>query len=260
MNLGLLQETLSSLPLGGIRFFDSIGSTNDEALKWASEDAPDLSLVVSDEQTAGRGRSDRKWFTPAGSALAFSLILRPSDVELEHPTRITGLGALAVIESLRFLSGVSQIKWPNDILIDGKKVAGILVESNWLGNTLDGYVLGLGVNVLKSSVPTLENIAFPATSIEDNSDGKTIDRVELLKGILSALIKWRNKLGEDVFTKAWENSLAYRGERITVSRDGQSPKTGELIGLNPSGNLQIRTLNGEMQEIHFGEIHLRPVL
>jgi BirA family transcriptional regulator, biotin operon repressor / biotin---[acetyl-CoA-carboxylase] ligase len=260
MDLGLLQETLSSLPLGAIRFFDSIGSTNDEALKWASQDALDLSLVVSNEQTAGRGRSGRKWFTPGGSALAFSLILRPTDAELEHPTRITGLGALAVTDSLRFLSRLPQIKWPNDILIDGKKVAGILVESNWLGNKLDGYVLGIGVNVLKASVPPHENIAFPATSIEDNVDRGSIDRAELLKGILSELVDWRTKLGDDEFLQAWENSLAFRGQRIIITRDGQSPITGELIGLERSGNLRILTPQGEMQEIHFGEIHLRPVL
>ena len=78
MNEHSLKKTLSKLNIGGLRYFDSIGSTNDEALAWATAGAPDLSIVIADEQTQGRGRLDRKWFTPKGSGLAFSLILRPS--------------------------------------------------------------------------------------------------------------------------------------------------------------------------------------
>jgi len=260
MDQTLLTDTLSSVPLGGIRYFDTIGSTNDEALDWAAKGAPDLSLVISDEQTAGRGRSGRKWSTPTGSALAFSLILHPTSAELAHSSRITGLGALAVTDALRYLGLDPEIKWPNDILIDGRKVAGILVEANWLGNQLDASVLGIGINVMRASVPPSENINFPATCIEEKVDRRSIDRVKLLKEILSALIDWRKKLGQDEFMQEWEKSLAYRGQQILVSRDGGAQISGELIGLGPSGNLQIRSLQGEMQEIHLGEIHLRPVL
>jgi BirA family biotin operon repressor/biotin-[acetyl-CoA-carboxylase] ligase len=260
MDQRLITDTLTSIPLGGIRYFDTIGSTNDEALDWASEGAADLSLVISDEQTAGRGRFGRKWYTPAGTALAFSLILRPTTAELEHSTRITGLGALAITDTLRKLGLTPQIKWPNDILLDGQKVAGILVEANWLGDQFDASVLGIGINVMKATVPPPGTINFPATSIEDKVDRIPINRIELLKAVLSAIVNWREKLGTDEFMQEWENSLAFRGQRILVSRDGGAQITGELIGLNPSGNLQIRTPQGEMQEIHFGEIHLRPVL
>jgi BirA family transcriptional regulator, biotin operon repressor / biotin---[acetyl-CoA-carboxylase] ligase len=259
MNEGRLQKAFSDLPLGGLRYFDSIGSTNDDALTWVSQGASDLSLVVSDEQTAGRGRSDRKWYTPPGSALAFSLILRPSAAELKHPARITGLGALALTDSLRPLGLIPQIKWPNDVLLNGRKVAGILVESDWLGNILNASVLGMGVNVLKASTPPPEGAAFPPTCIEVEL-GHPLDRIELLKDILSALLNWRNKLGLDEFLQAWEDSLAFHGQQVQVTRDRQLPLTGELIGLEPNGNLQIRTLDGDMHEIAFGEIHLRPAL
>ncbi|MBI3739624.1 MAG: biotin--[acetyl-CoA-carboxylase] ligase, partial [Chloroflexi bacterium] len=152
MNQRELQKALSSLPLGGLRYFESIGSTNDEALAWATEGARDLSLVVADEQTAGRGRSGRKWLTPPGSALAFSLILRPTEAERTRPARTTGLSALALSDSLRTRGLAAQIKWPNDVLISGKKVAGILVESVWTGDALDASILGMGVNVLAASV------------------------------------------------------------------------------------------------------------
>ena len=162
MNEGRLRKALSSVPIGELRYFDSIGSTNDEALTWASQGATDLSMVIADEQTAGRGRSRRKWFTPPGSALAFSLILRPSKVELVFPTRITGLGALALTDALLPIGLAPKIKWPNDILIKGRKVAGILVESVWSGDVLLASILGMGVNVLKASTPPKDGIGFPS--------------------------------------------------------------------------------------------------
>src|SRR5207249_9271992 len=101
MNQNELKKTFSKLPLGDVRYFDSIGSTNNEALAWATRGAKDLSLVIADEQTEGRGRLDRKWFTPRGTALAFSLILRPSPTEKPYLTRIVGLAALAIADTLR---------------------------------------------------------------------------------------------------------------------------------------------------------------
>jgi BirA family transcriptional regulator, biotin operon repressor / biotin---[acetyl-CoA-carboxylase] ligase len=259
MNEDHYKENLSSLPLGGLRYFDSTGSTNDEALKWASEGASDLSLVISDEQTAGRGRSGRKWYSPPKSALACSLILRPSPAELKHLARITGLGALAIIDSLRSLGLFPQIKWPNDILINGRKVAGILVESDWLGNNLEASILGLGVNVLMASKPPSESVDFPATCIEVEL-GHSLDRIELLKEILSALFIWRKKIGGDEFIQAWEDTLAFRGRQVEVITDSRPPVTGELVGLEPNGNLQVRSLNGNLHLMQFGEIHLRPAL
>jgi BirA family biotin operon repressor/biotin-[acetyl-CoA-carboxylase] ligase len=99
MNETSLKKTLSKLNVGGLRYFDSIGSTNDEALAWAADGADDLSIVIADEQTQGRGRLNRKWFTPKGSALAFSLILRPSERQHPHLSRTVGLAALSIVES-----------------------------------------------------------------------------------------------------------------------------------------------------------------
>src|SRR5678815_4769447 len=101
MNQDELKNALSKLPLGNVKYFDSIGSTNTEALAWATSDAKDLSLVIADEQTAGRGRLDRKWFTPRGAALAFSLIIRPTAEEKTFLSRMVGLAALAVVDALQ---------------------------------------------------------------------------------------------------------------------------------------------------------------
>src|SRR5262245_4824455 len=122
MNQNELKKVLSKLPLGDVRYFDSIGSTNNEALAWATNDAEDLSLVIADEQTAGRGRLDRKWFTPKGTALAFSLILCPAAEEKPYLSRMVGLAALSIVDTLQTRGLVAQIKWPNDILLNGQKV------------------------------------------------------------------------------------------------------------------------------------------
>jgi BirA family biotin operon repressor/biotin-[acetyl-CoA-carboxylase] ligase len=259
MNKDQLMEEFSSLQLGGFRFFDSIGSTNDEAMAWASQGAHDLSLVLADEQTAGRGRGDRKWFTPPNSALAFSLILRPTASEIKYPARITGLGALALTESLRLVNLNPQIKWPNDVLLNGRKVAGILVEAKWLGPTLDASIIGMGVNVMMASTPPAESVTYPATSIEAEI-GHPVDRIELLKEILARILDWRSKLGKEEFIQEWEKSLAFRGQQVQVWIDGQTASVGELVGLESNGKLQIRNKAGETLEIPFGEIQLRPVL
>ncbi len=259
MNEDQLLKALSTLPLGELRYFDSIGSTNDEALKWASQHAPDLSVVVADEQTAGRGRSNRKWFTSPRSALALSLILRPSAIEKAYPARITGLGALALTDVLRNLGLAPNIKWPNDVIINGRKVAGILVESVWSGDALIASVLGMGINVLIASVPPKDEVFFPTTCIE-NETGQTPDRIKLLKDVILAMIKWRKKLGEDEFIQAWDDALAFHGEEVQIMRDQEMPITGELLGLGLDGSLIVRTSDGKLNEIQFGEIQLRPAL
>lgn len=256
MNARELRAALGDLPLGGLLFFESLGSTNDEALAWASQGASDLSMVIADEQTAGRGRLGRKWFTPAQSALAFSLILRPAPDEIKYPARVTGLGALAFSDAISKLGLRAQIKWPNDVLLNGKKAAGILVESVWTGETLDTFVLGLGINVLVSSEPPADQVLFPATSIEREL-GRAIERVEFLREILSALIAWRRKLGTDEFTRAWESSLAFRGEEIQLIKENDAPLRGELLGLESDGSLRLKA-NNKILTVQIGEIHMRP--
>ncbi len=259
MNQTEIQIALAQLPLGGFRFFSSIGSTNDHALAWAREGAPDLSLVAADEQIAGRGRSGRKWFTPPGAALAFSLILRPTTAERIYPARITGLGALALVEVCDKLGIKAQIKWPNDVLLNERKVAGILVESVWMGADLEALVLGMGVNVRKASVPPADELVFPATCMEHEL-GNALDRTELLKDVLVAVLQWRRGLATDEFIRQWQSSLAFRGKQVQISRrDPSSPLMGSLAGLESDGSLRL-LVDGKLITVQVGEIHLRPVL
>ncbi|RPH62086.1 MAG: biotin--[acetyl-CoA-carboxylase] ligase [Chloroflexi bacterium] len=253
-----LTKILSGLPLGGLRFYETVGSTNDEALAWAADGAKDLSLVVADEQTLGRGRLGRKWFTPPGAALAFSLIIRPRGVERENIGLFSGLGALALVDALEKHGIVAEIKWPNDVLIRRRKSAGILAETVWLGNEVDSVVLGMGVNVTFESVPPLEGLNFPATCIE--SEGAiSLPRFDLLKNLLEELIEWRPRLASGELIQAWESVLAFRGETVRVWEGKTEPITGQVAGLETDGSLRLRLNGGEIRVIRFGEVHLRPL-
>jgi len=258
MNETQLHRQLSSVPLGALRYYDTIGSTNDEALAWALQGAPDFSLVIADEQSKGRGRMDRKWFTPPHAALAISLILRPTSSERAHPARTTGLLALSLADSLRKLGLAPQIKWPNDVLINESKVAGILVETTWMGEELDALVIGMGVNVLNASVPPPDRVFFPASSIETEL-GHPVERIDLLRDILVNVLAWRPKLGTDDFLTAWDASLAFRGQQVQVQGGSEKPVIGELLGLNPDGSLRLRDERGKSVTVQFGEVHLRQV-
>ncbi len=258
MDETLFKKFLSDLPLGEIWYFPSIGSTNDFALAQATEGAPDMSLVFANEQTAGRGRGSRRWVTPPDSALALSLILRPRKKELEFPALISGLAALSLVSALRDQLGLqAQIKWPNDVLLNGSKVAGVLVENVWLGDRAESFVVGLGVNVDRASVPDEGLLNFPATSIEQAA-GRRIDRFDLLKAILHSLIAWREQVGTDTFTDSWNNALAYRGESVQVWVEGSEPRTGFVVGVGLDGSLKLQSPDhSSIFEVQYGEVRLR---
>jgi BirA family biotin operon repressor/biotin-[acetyl-CoA-carboxylase] ligase len=258
MNEIKLNKLLSKLPIGKLKYFDSAGSTNDEALAWAANDAKDLSLVVADEQTAGRGRLDRKWLTPPGTALAFSLILRPSAAERPYLSRMVGLAALSVADSLLARGLSPQIKWPNDILLNGRKAVGILIEAVWSGEDIDCMVIGIGVNILKGAVPDTNMLLFPATSLED-ALGHPVERAEVLYDILAAVIQLRPHISTDEFMAKWEELLAYRGRQVQVEIGGQDSVIGNVSGLGTDGSLQLQDQSGKPLTVQFGDVRLRPL-
>ncbi|MEW6029621.1 MAG: biotin--[acetyl-CoA-carboxylase] ligase [Chloroflexota bacterium] len=252
------RQALASLPISSIRYFQKVGSTNDEALQWASEGAPDLSLVIAEEQTKGRGRAGRKWFTPPGASLAFSLILRPAATDAFSPSLLTGLGALALVDALEARGLAPQIKWPNDVLLDRKKTAGILVEANWIGEKMESAVIGVGVNVKPESVPPPEQVSFPAVCVETEI-GHAVDRPILLRDILASLLAWRGKMGGREVVGNWEQSLAFMNEIVQVWTGSESPVAGRVLGLESDGSLRLQ-VHDKTVTVQFGEVHLRPGL
>jgi BirA family biotin operon repressor/biotin-[acetyl-CoA-carboxylase] ligase len=260
MNLQQLQDQLSGLPIPQIRYFESIGSSNDEALAWVSSGADDGCLVVADLQTSGRGRFGRKWVTRPGVSLAFSLIVRPTAAETAYLGFFSPLGALAISQALEGALGLSaQIKWPNDVLLNGRKAAGILVEAGWLGETLEGVVIGIGMNITPEAVPPDAEVLFPATSVEDAA-GHPVNRLDLLRAVLSGIFAWRAQIGSPEFQQAWEDRLAFRDKWVVVSEatPGSTPINGQVVGLAPDGGLVLRDRRGETRTIAVGDVHLRP--
>lgn len=261
MDQAALEKLLSDLPLGGVRYFSQVGSTNDLAARWAEAGAADLSLVAADEQTAGRGRGDRRWFTPPGSALAFSLVLKPGKETLVSTVvQYTALGAVAVCEALnKDFSPLSplQIKWPNDVVAASRKLAGVLAEMHWQEEQPHVAVLGIGINVASESVPPDEALSFPATCVEAVS-GTKVDRWELLHAVLRMLLDTRQRLGSPEFVQDWEMLLAFRDEWVQLLMPGQPLVEGQVLGLFPDGSLKLRLRTGEVGAYQIGEVRLRP--
>ncbi len=257
MDSNSLRETLSGLAIPDLRYFDTIGSTNDEAMAWAESGAPDFALVAADQQTRGRGRLGRHWVTNPAAALAFSLVLRPGPREMKAMGQFSPLGALGVAGALQNLGMDAQIKWPNDVLVGRKKLCGILAEAVWSGSQLRGLVLGIGVNVAPESVPPPEEVMFPATCIQWEL-GRPVERWGLLREVLANILKWRAQLGMAPFLAAWQAHLAFRGEQVEVHPPGAEAVHGRLVGVDAEGNLLLHLANAEEARIAAGDVHLRP--
>jgi BirA family biotin operon repressor/biotin-[acetyl-CoA-carboxylase] ligase len=248
---------LAGLPIPEVRFFAETGSTNDVAMAWAVEGAPDGSLVGADSQTNGRGRMGRHWVTSPGAALAFSLVLRPTAIERQNIGLFSPLAGLGVAVALEGLGLAPQVKWPNDVLLSRRKVCGILAEAAWVGDQLQALVLGVGVNVASSSVPPDDQVIFPATCVE-TALGRSVDRLSLLRETLRAIFEWRPRLATPDFIQAWQRRLAFRGENVVVNPPNQPEIHGELVGVDDQGNLLVKAPTGEIHAILAGDVHLRP--
>jgi BirA family biotin operon repressor/biotin-[acetyl-CoA-carboxylase] ligase len=256
-NLDILKQRLSGLPVSQIRYYEQTGSTNDDALDWINHGAPDRSLVIADEQTAGRGRMDRRWITRKGTSLAFSVIFKPE--ASEQVPFYAPLGALGVALALENAANAHpSIKWPNDVLLGGKKVCGILAEAAWEGELLAGLVLGIGINIATSAVRLEDDFLFPADSIQ-HSLGKDLNRVELLAETLKQIFLWQNRLGSPDFVTEWNNRLAFRGQRVFINRPGMDGVAGEVLRIGQDGLLWIRQDNGIDISVSAGDVSLRQI-
>ncbi len=250
-----LLHRLSGLRLAHpIHLYQHIGSTNDQARQLAEAGAPEGLLLVAEEQTAGRGRSGRRWQTPPGSALALSVVLRPA-LRAEHGARLTMLAGLAVCEAVEQLAGVrADLKWPNDVLLGGRKAGGILVESALNAESVEYAVIGIGLNV--SWAPAPESVDFPATSVEAEC-GRTLDRVVLLRALLARLeARYAELLAPALFTD-WRARLSMLGAPVELRGETET-LTGRAETVDPDGALVVRLDDGTVRRVLAGDVRLRP--
>jgi BirA family biotin operon repressor/biotin-[acetyl-CoA-carboxylase] ligase len=259
MDLKQIRKSLISSPVSEWRAFDEIGSTNDEALTWLEQGAPDFSLVMADLQTQGRGRFQRRWITQPGASLAFTVIFRLSQAEQKQPVSLYApLAGLAVWQAIEKSLGIqAQIKWPNDILLARRKTCGILAEASWLGSQLQGIVLGIGINVTADSLPAGAPVPmFPATWLEAHTS-KLVNRFDLLAEVLRSLQYWRQNFANEKFFTTWQKHLAFMGEEVRIEQMEKEPIIGKVTGIDSQGNLLLLLNNGQETAVEVGDVHLR---
>lgn len=247
---------LSTASLGrSLEWYSTIDSTNRRALEWAADGAPDGALVIAEEQTAGRGRLGRRWHAPSGSALLLSLVLRP-ELDPAQAQRATMLCSLGALEAIRVVTGVTaQVKWPNDIVIEGRKAGGILTELAVEGRSLRHVVVGMGLNVnLDTSL--LPDVMVPATSLMTEAH-RMISRTELLCRLLEGIERRYMALGSGWSPHdEWRTHLATLGTAVRVGTPGEILE-GEAIDVDPDGALIVRDLAGQHHHVLAGDVTLR---
>ena len=239
-----------------VRFFDEIGSTNTEAVEAARAGAGEGLVVVADHQTAGRGRLGRTWSTAPGTALLVSVLLRPPLPIDEVPIVLMAAG-LAACDGVEGAAGFRpRLKWPNDLVVADRKLAGLLTEST--GGADPAVVLGLGLNVGAGAYPP--DLPEPATSCEEEA-GRTVDRAEVLVRLLSALeARYSTVLatgGRKATLDAYRADSATLGRRVRVELTGGEALEGEAAGVADDGRLVVVDAAGE-HLVSVGDVkHLR---
>ncbi len=235
--------------------FDTLNSTNTFAKSLSKEEVPHGTLIITEEQTAGRGRLQRNWVSPAGKNLLFSIILYP-DFGIEKISLLPFAGSLAIADAIETITGLSSTcKWPNDVLINGKKVCGMLLESS-LGNSVqEKIILGIGLNVNQEEFS--EELKFKASSLQIES-GIVINRVTLLQKILEELENRYEQLSHfpaQQLLNDWRMKALLFGKKITVL-ESEFSFTATAIDVNEDGSLIIETEDGQKRNIFSGDVSL----
>lgn len=245
-----MDERSLSVALGSrpFRYYETVGSTNTAAKEWlTSGDPPESGAVVAaEEQTEGKGRHGRRWVTPCGAAVAMSVVL-----EAAQPGVVSAAAALAVKDAISPLVDAEVgIKWPNDIELDGRKCAGILVESVG-GSGLDYYIVGIGINVSVDFVDAAD-LRDRATSICAFRDcGRLpVDRAKLIAEVADNLsVYWRSS----GVTDRWRAELTTLGTGVRVSV-GTTVVEGRAIDVDPDGRLLVKDVNGVVHRLSAGDV------
>jgi BirA family biotin operon repressor/biotin-[acetyl-CoA-carboxylase] ligase len=227
----LLENKLAGSLIGHkIHFYPEIGSTNDEAFNLAAAGSPEGTVVIADSQTKGKGRLQRAWHSPSGSNIYTSIILRPN-LEPDRAPQISILAGVAVAEIMdNFCPGMVNLKWPNDVLLKGKKVCGILAQMKTLASRIDFIILGIGINV-------------------------NISRQELIIGLYENLAKWYKKLITDGFSvvkEKWLSMAPMIGQSVQIM-SGNEVISGKALGIDEQGSLVLLTAEDRKIKISAGD-------
>ena len=261
-NLAGIGKKLTTKWVGSrLSFYESIDSTNLLAWQEAGKGAPHGTLIVADLQTSGRGRRGRNWESPAGVNIYFSLLLRPELVQ-DRASMLTITMAHSVSKAIVRMAGLDcKIKWPNDIVVNGKKVCGILTEMGF--NKDGGYYVVVGVGINVRSQHFASELADKATSLEDE-DGRLqkLSRSHLLAEIMDAFEEDYDSLMacQDLtgIIESYNNMLINRNARVRVL-DPKGEYEGEACGITKTGELLVKTADGTVVQVYAGEVSVRGI-
>lgn len=259
LSMPLISERTEQSMFGrSFRYHDEIESTNVEARKLATAGAPEGTVVVAESQSAGRGRLGRRWTSPAGKGLLFSVILRPP-VSMTDAHLLTIVAATAASDAIESLVPVRvRIKWPNDLFIDDRKAGGILLEVAGEQDAIDWVVVGVGLNVNTEYSELPVALRRTAVSLKVAS-GQPVDRSELLARLLLTL--------EEAYLDAVRNGFAdvlarfrerdYLLKRCISVQTRRGPVVGEAVGVDEKGALLVQLPHRHVQRFHCGDVTLR---
>lgn len=236
--------------------FDTLDSTNDYAKALVKNESVHGTLIVADTQTAGKGRRGRVWQSPMESTISMSLCLEPK-LPTDRVAGLTLVMALAVAEAVREVTKLEpQIKWPNDIVINGKKICGILTEMCFAENHYV-VIIGTGINVNTDSFP--EEIRETASSLKKES-GRVFSREKLIADVLKKFENFYEQYEQTMdlmlLKEQYEKMLANKGREVRVL-DPQTPYTGVAKGITSAGNLLVVCEDGTEREVYSGEVSVR---
>jgi BirA family transcriptional regulator, biotin operon repressor / biotin---[acetyl-CoA-carboxylase] ligase len=248
----LLQDELDTACIGReVLYYPTLPSTMDTAREKARSGAPEGTVVIAGEQTAGRGRLKRSWISPEGN-VALSIILRPETAGLRY---LIMIASLAVVNAINAITGQkAQIKWPNDVLIDGKKVCGILIENELMGSKVAFAVIGIGINTdLKVTDHT--EISESAASLKALRD--TDLRIAVLKSLLTEFDQLYAQFpdGASIYHD-WRANLVTLGKKVKTTW-GQDIIEGMAEDVDEDGALWIREANGKLTRVVAGDVTLK---
>jgi len=235
-----------------VLYFPSLTSTMDIARQEVRQGAAEGTVIVAYKQTAGRGRLKRAWLSPEGS-IALSVILYP---RVAHLSSLIMLASLAVVHSIGAVTSLRpQIKWPNDVLINGRKVCGILIESDVRGDMVNYVVIGIGINI-NLQVADFPEISPVATSLSEEL-GRQVSRLNVLRSLLVELDRLYLALsGGGSLYEEWRDNLVTLGKRVRATT-GDSIHEGIAESVDRDGSLRLRGPDGSLTRIVVGDVTLR---
>lgn len=242
-----------------VLYFDTIDSTNTKAQELAEKGYPSGTLVVADKQESGKGRRGRSWVSPSGTGIFMTLMIKP-DINPNNASMLTLVAALAVAKAITSVTGEEAlIKWPNDIVVNGKKVCGILTEMNAQFDYINHIVVGIGINVHNESFP--EEISQMASSLLIEAGGKRFHRAQIIAETMSYFEQYY-----DIFLKTQDLSALVREyDELLVNRnksvrvlDPKEPFDGKAMGITPKGELIVDTWESR-KLVSSGEVSVRGI-